>query len=215
MAVMIPPSAGDLGRMAERSGQYRAELAAAAAVPGTSLIVYERGHGTSLAMAEACAASGARTALLVVPRRMIPMWMEQLDRAHYAADASSGKKGCMAGICRQAAGYKGTKPVLFLASPNDMAETGHWHDAWRDKAPFGFVAVLDAENFRNMGSEKNQGLKTVADRSGNAALLVSRDVQPEKIRAMGQAWGLNAIPVLPRTAPAAASGCEAMGMDAD
>lgn len=212
---MIPPQAEDFEQMAKLSAQYRDELAAAASAPGASLLVYERGHGTSLAAAAACAASGARTALLVVPKHVMPMWMEQLDRAYYAADAASGKKGGMACVCRQAAGYGGTKPVLFLASPGDMAEAGHWHDAWRDKKPFGFVAVLDAENFRNMGSEKNRGLKTVVERAGNAALLVSRDVQPEKIRALGAAWGLRPVAVLPRTAPAAACGCEAMGMDTD
>lgn len=199
----------------ERSRQYRSELSAASAVPGTSLVVYERGHGTALMIAEAAGQAGAKTALFVVPKLAQELYLDQLRRMGFTASAASGKKGAIEEICRQAAAYQDGKPAIFIAAPNDMVKAGHWCDAWKQQKPFGFVAVLDAENFRNMNSEKNQGLKDVITRAGNAVLLVGHDTDPVKTRALARAWDLHIVTILPRPAHAVASGCEAMAMDAD
>lgn len=199
----------------ERSRHYRSELAAASSVPGTSLVVYERGHGTALMIAEAAAQAGAKTTLFVVPKPAQELYLDQLSRMGFAANIVPGKKGAMEETCWQAATYQNDKPMIFIAAPNDMARAGHWCDAWKQPKPFGFVAVLDAENFRNMNSEKNQGLKDVIARSGNAVLLVGRDTDPVKTRALARAWCLHIITILPRPAHAVASGCEAMAMNTD
>ena len=117
----------------ERSRQYRSELSAASAVPGTSLVVYERGHGTALMIAEAAAQVGAKTALFVVPKLAQELYLDQLRRMGFTASAASGKKGAIEEICRQAAAYQDGKPAIFIAAPNDMVKAGHWCDAWKQQ----------------------------------------------------------------------------------
>ena len=218
IAAMGPPSAEDVRRLAIRSKRYRNELAAAASMPGTSMIVYEPGHGVTLAAAMAGRKAGANTMLLVVPKHTIPVWLEQLGKEHFAVTAVGGKKGTMSEACRKAAVRREaqeTEFLVFLASPDGMAEAGHWHAAWRGRKPFGFVAVLDAQEFRNIRSEKNAGMKTVADRSGNAVLFVERNTAPERIRGLSEAWNLRPVPVLPNTEYTAACPCRAMDPDQD
>lgn len=200
--------------MSAASCRYRDACAAAASAPGTVLLRYDRGHGTSLMAMQAGMRAGAKTMLFVVPKAMQEMWIEQLDQEHYAAMRIDPRRGSMSDACRQAAAYTGSKPVAFLAAPNQMAEAGHWHEAWRDKTAFGFVAVLDGESFYNLKSEKSRGLKSVTDRSGNAVLLVERGAPDSQVHALIEAWGLPPCPVAPSAAPMAASACEAMGMDA-
>lgn len=218
IAAMTPPSAEDFSRMAGLSEQYRNELAAAASLPGTSLIAYELGHGVALAAAMAGRKAGAKTMLLVIPKHTVPVWLDQLEKERFAVTAAGGTKGAMGEACRKAAvrqESQETELLVFLASPGGMAEAGHWHDAWRDKKPFDFVAVLDAEEFRNIRSEKSTGMKTVTDRAGNAALFVERSTAPEKIRCLSEAWDLPPVPVLPHIEQEAACSCEATGSDPD
>lgn len=200
IAAMHPPSTEDFHKLAGLSERYRHELAAAASLPGTSLIAYKLGHGVALAAAMTGRKAGAKTMLLVVPKHTVPVWMDQLGKERFAVTAVDGKKGAMSEACRKAAVRQETQEtelMVFLASPDGMDEAGHWHDAWRDKKPFGFVAVLDAEEFRNIRSEKSTGMKTVTDRAGNAALFVERSTAPEKISALAEAWGLRPVSVLP------------------
>lgn len=200
IAAVSPPSTEDFHKLAGLSEQYRNELAAAASLPGTSLIAYELGHGVVLAAAIAGRKAGAKTMLLVVPKHTIPVWLDQLGKERFAVTAVDGKKGAMSEACRKAAVHQETQEtelMVFLASPDGMAEAEHWHDAWRDKKPFGFVAVLDAEEFQNIRSEKSTGMKTVTDRAGNAALFVERSTAPEKISTLAEAWDLRPVPVLP------------------
>ena len=200
--------------MSAASCRYRDACAAVASAPGTTLLLYERGHGTALMAMQAGIRAGAKTMLFVVPKPRQETWIEQLDREHYAAMRVDPHKGSMSDACRQAANYKGAKPVAFIAAPNQVGEAGHWHEAWRDKRAFGFVAVLDGESFYNLKSEKSRGLKSVADRSGNAVLLVERGVPNSQVHALIESWGLAPCDAVPSAAPAAASACEAAGMDA-
>lgn len=196
------------------SAGYRSECAAAAAAGGTAVLVYERGHGTSLMAMQAGMRSGARTMLFVVRKALHQQWMEQLARNGYAVVCADSHKGSMGDICRQAASYKGDAPIAFIAAPNQIGEAGHWYEAWRDRTAFGFVAAMDAADFGNMKSEKTRGLKTMMDRAKAAILLVDRDNAAECAAPLARTWNVGIRTVLPGMARAASNACEAAGMDA-
>lgn len=204
-----------INELAAASVRYQDALAKEAAAPGTSLIVYERGHGTSLAMCQAAERLGIQNMLLVMPKAFHELYAGQLDQYGKNVFLVAAGTGSMQAACKKAVEQAsgGMCPTVFIAAPNQMSEAGHWQDAWPEKKPFGFVAVCDAGSFRTLRSEKGAGMKTMIKRAGNAVLLIDRDTPPEKIRSAEAMWGVKAVRLLPLHAPAAGSACEAMCMD--
>lgn len=199
--------------MSAASCRYRDACAEAASGPGISLFVYERGHGTALMAAQAGMRAGASAILLVVPKSAQQACLEQLQQENYNTVLVDGHKGSISDTCRQCAAGKAAGPTVFIAAPNQMAEAGHWHEAWRDKRAFGFVAVMDAGSFQNLKSEKGRGLKAVVDRTGSALLLVEKDDAAVQLRPLAESWNLLPAAMLPGAAPAAASACGVAGME--
>ena len=172
------------------SARYRGACAAMAEKGRVVLLCCQRGHGTYAMCAQAAERTGAKNALLVVPRALEGSAMDQLEQFGYAAAQISGKKGCMAEACRQADASRDEKPAVFVAAPRQMAEAGHWVEAWRDRRPFDFVAVLEAERHANLRSEQNMGLRGVAERAGTALLVCCQDAaSPAEIARLQAAWG--------------------------
>lgn len=175
--------------LANFSARYREACAGAVKTGLINLLGIHIGHGTYVmcgAVAEKC---GARRTLLVLQSQDADTAMEQLDRGHYAATAVERKKGSMSNACRQASDYKGSKPVLFLATPRQVAEAGHWCEAWRDRKPFDLVVILDADRLANLRSEQGRGLETVARRAGTAVLVYNMDgARPDDVRRVVENW---------------------------
>lgn len=203
-----------LDAAAERSAGYRNTCAASVKAGRANLLPVEIGHGTYLMCAMAAENCGSESMLLVVPAPSMMAAAEQLRTAGYSVSAVDNGKGAMAGACRQAADRKPRTPSsILIASHRQMAEAGHWHEAWRDKRPFDFVAVVNAEECVNLMSERNRGLETVARRAGTVLLLCDRDrVEPPRMHRVASAW--NAVLCRPGV-PTASNACEAASMDVD
>lgn len=207
-------TAGFLAAAAEGSAGYRNACAASVRAGRANLLAVEIGHGTYLMCAMAAENCGSKSMLLVVPAPSMMAAAEQLRAAGYDASAADKGKGAMSGACRRAAGRKPEAPFsILVASHRQMAEAGHWHEAWQDKRPFDFVAVVNAEECANLMSERNRGLETAARRAGTVLLLCDRDrVDPPRLCRVASAW--SAALCRPGT-PTASNACEAAAMDAD
>ena len=173
--------------MAAASDRYRRRLAAAAAAPGTKILPYRRGHGAALVAALAAQFAGARTTLIVAPPAARHSYAMQLEQAGYNVVLIPAEKDAMGDACRDACGYAGQALRVYMCIPRQTAGAGHWLDAWRGGKPFGLV-VLEAQDHKNLRSERGIGLKALADRAGMAVLMVSDEIDPSNVETLRRNW---------------------------
>lgn len=203
-----------LEEMAVLSEKYRQACVDAVQPGRKTLMAYVRGHGTSVIAADAARKCGASSALFVAETAHAEMLKEALERAGVRVSLAPRKKDAGLEICREAMCSSGPSLTVHLANPSHLAGIGHWHDAWPEKRPFGFVAVFGIDGYAKTRTEKGRGLAAVVSRAGSALLLCDRDgLDPARFGALRDEW--DAVPCCPSAVPAAASACEAMCMDAD
>lgn len=211
------PETMNMSGLAAVSSRYR-DACASLADPGKTVIMpIELGHGTALICAQAAARCGAGTALIVLPPAQMGLYADMLGDAGYPVTMVGRKKGAMAEICRQLSDlrprHEPARPCVFLAAPGNMAEAGHWLEAWPRKKPFDFVAVADATCCTNLRSERGRGIRSAADRAGTSVLVCDiRTTDPTELAKLKSAWDaeVRAMPVRP---PEAASGCCVAGTE--
>lgn len=200
--------------MAQVSERYREACIRAAAPGQKTLMVFARGHGTSVIAYEAAKRCGASNALFIADRAQIESWNYQLSQAGVRTVVVPSKKDAALELCRDAVRDDGDGLTVYLAAPSHLAGIGHWYDAWPEKSPFGFVAVFDIQSYASTRSEKGRGLATVIRRTDTALLLYDQEgIDPARVEAIRAEHG--AVVCRPGIARTAASACEAMCMDAD
>ena len=211
------PCKQDFEKMSALSERYRRACAGEVQPGRTVLMLYVRGHGTSLIAADAARKCGARNALFVAEKADCGMLRQALERAGTSVVMAPAKKDAGLELCREAMYLPGPVPsdlTVYLATPAHLAGIGHWHDAWPEKKPFGFVAVFGIDKYAKTRTEKGRGLAAAVNRAGSTLLLCEKEgLDPARIESLAEEWGT--LPCCPSVAPMASSACEAMCMDTD
>lgn len=179
------------------SRRYREQLARAMSLPENKLILYGQGHGAAHAAFLAGTWSDARRMLLVTsPERQA----DQIDSLRQAGMKNqiipvAGKPGIAADVCDHACEYRGDQMLCYVIDNARLPEMAHWHDAWPDKKPFDFIAVLDGGLYRSETADRNLALKTILDRADGCALLAGSDLPRAAISRLESVWSARAVQV--------------------